>query len=124
MSRLMSILHFYINVPIRCLAGKTHTFSAREWYVKSMGRAIDYLYVFMLKLEKYGWEILDEKFMFNISKPLKLKPFDNYFKYIFDLKITLTVSNTGQKSLESKSKRNCSTQPAKRIKQCRCLWSN
>ena len=51
-----------------------------------MGRAIDCLYNDMLKLDKYGWNILDEQFMFNIFKPLKLKPLDKYVKYIFDLK--------------------------------------
>ena len=84
MSYLMLILHFYINVPMQWFDGKTHTFSANDWYIKSMVRTIDCLYNAMLKLEKYGQNILDEKFMLNIFKPLKLKPLDEYVKYIFD----------------------------------------
>ena len=75
------------------LDGKTHTLSAHDWSVKSMGRAIDCLYEAMLKLEKDGWEILDEKFMFNIFNPLKLKPLDKYVKYtFFSEKIQLLVT--------------------------------
>ena len=86
LSRLMLILHFSINVPMRWIYGKTHALSAHDWYIKYMGRAIDCLYNVMLKLEKNGWNKLDEQFMFNILKPLKLKPLDEYVKYIFDLK--------------------------------------
>ena len=98
--------------------------SAHDWSIKYMGRAIDCLYDDMLKLEKDGQNILDEKCMFNILKPLKLKPLDEYVKYTFDLRKTGTVSNTGKKILERKSNRNCSTQHAKRIKKHRRLWSN
>ena len=89
-----------------------------------MGRVIDCLYDAMLKLEKDGWKILDEQFMFNIFKPLKLKPLDEYFKYIFEFKKIQLLVTQAKKCLERKSKKNCSTQPAKRIKQHHCLWSN
>ena len=121
LSGLMSILHFSINVPMRWLAGETHFLSAHEWYVKSMGRSTDFLYDAILKLDKYGWKILDEQLMFNIFKPLKRKSLDEYVKYIFDFKKTPTVSNKGKTILERKSKRNCSPQPAKIINQRRCL---
>ena len=49
-----------------------------------MARSIDFLYNAMLKLDKYGWKILDEQFIINIFKLLKLKPLDEYGKYIFD----------------------------------------
>ena len=49
----------------------------------------------MFKLDKYGQNILDEQFMFNIFKPLKLKPLDEYVKYIFDFKKAPTVSKRG-----------------------------
>ena len=67
LSRLMSILRFYIIVPMRWLSGKTHTLSDNYWSVKSMFRAVDFLYDAMLKLEKDGWKILDEKFMLNMN---------------------------------------------------------
>ena len=86
LSRLMSILRFSIIVPMRWLSGKTHTLSDNYWSVKSMFRAVDFLYDAMLKLKKYGWKILDEQFMLNIFKPLKLKTLDKYVKYIFDFK--------------------------------------
>ena len=60
LSLLMSILHFSINVPMKWLAGKTHTFYAHDWSVKSMIRDIDCLYDDMLKVYKNGWKILDE----------------------------------------------------------------
>ena len=67
MSRPMSILHFYINVPMWWLDEKKNTLSDHDWYVKSMGRAIDFLYDTMLKLEKDSWKMLDERLMFNFS---------------------------------------------------------
>ena len=123
LTRLMSIIHLSVNVPIWWLAGKTHTLSAHDWFINSMVRYIDFFYNDMLKLNKYGWNILDEQFMFNIFKPLTLKPIDDYFKYIFGFK-NPTVSNTGKRSLERKSKSHCSTQPANIINQRHCLWSN
>ena len=124
LSRLMSILHLSINVPMQWISGKLHTLSAHDWSIKSIGRAGDCLYDAMLELEKDGWNILDEQFIFNIFKPLKLKTLDEYAKYIFYFKKTPTVSNTGKKSWEIKSKSNFSTQPANRIKQRHRLWSN
>ena len=59
LSRLMPILHFSVNVPMQWIAGKANNLSARDWYFKSMGRSIDFLYNAMLKLEKDGWKILD-----------------------------------------------------------------
>ena len=94
---------------------KTHTLSDNYWSVKSMVRAVDCLYYAMLKSDKDGWKILDEQFMLNIFKPLKLKALDKYVKYIFDLKKLQLLVPQG-KYLERKSKSNCSTQPAKRIK--------
>ena len=69
----------------------------------------------MLKLEKYGRNILDEKFMFNIFKPLKLKQLEGYVKYIFDFKKIQLLVTQAEKYLESKPKKNYFTQPAKRI---------
>ena len=86
LSRLMLILHFSINITMRWLAGKTHTLSAQDWSIKYMGRAIDCLYDTMLKLDKDGQNILDERFMFNTFKPLKHKPLGKYVRYIFDKK--------------------------------------
>ena len=66
LSRLMSILHFSVNVTMRWISGKAHIFSAHDWSVKSLVMSIDCLYKTMLKLQKDGWKILDEQFMFNI----------------------------------------------------------
>ena len=84
MSRLILNINFSINVPMRWISGKTHTFSTHDWSIKYMVRSIAYLYNAMLKLKKHGWNILDEQFKFNIFKPLKLKPLDDYVKYICD----------------------------------------
>ena len=69
---------------MKWISGKTHALSAHDWYIKYMGKAIDCLYDVMLKLEKDGRNKLDEQFMFNIFNLLKLKPLDEYVKYIFD----------------------------------------
>ena len=86
MSRLISILHLSINVPMQWPAGKTHTLSDHDGSIKFMGRSVDSFYDVMLRLEKDGRNILDKKSMSNIFKPLKIKPLDDYVKYIFDFK--------------------------------------
>ena len=44
LSRLISILHFSVNVTMRWISGKAHIFSARDWSVKSLVMSIDCLY--------------------------------------------------------------------------------
>ena len=87
------------------LLENTHTFSTHDWSIKYVGGSIDCLYNTILKLEKNGRNILDEQFMFNIFKPLELKPLGKYVKYIFDFKTIPNVSNTGKKVLEKKIKK-------------------
>ena len=43
--------------------------------------------------------------MFNIFRTFKLKPLDEYFKYIFDSKKDTTVSNTGRKNIGKEIKK-------------------
>ena len=124
LSRLMSILHFYINFPMIGLSGK-HTLCLLMNGMSSLGAGP----LLVCTTPCWNWRKiverkLDEKFMLNIFKPLKIKQLDNYIKYIFDLKKTPTITNTGNKYLERKSKRNCSTQPTKRIEQRLRLLSN
>ena len=101
LSRLFSILHFSINVPMRWLAGKTHTLAEYDWSMKKMSTAIDRLHDALVEIEEDGTKILEEKFMLSIFKPLHLPPLDEYMKYIFDEKKSPTTSNE-----KSSSKRN------------------
>ena len=93
LSRLFAILHFSINVPMRWLAGKTHTLADHDWSMKKMGTAIDRLHDALVELEEDGTKIVNEEFMMNIFTPLELEPLDEYVAYIFEDKKSPTTSN-------------------------------
>ena len=101
LSRLFAILHYSINLPMRWLAGKTHTLAEYDWSMRKMGTAIDRLHDALVEIEKDGKKIVNEKFMLNIFKPLALKPLDEYMKFIFENKNSPTTSNE-----KSSSRRN------------------
>ena len=93
LSRLLSILHFSINVPMRWLAGKTVTLSDHNWSMRKMSTAIDRLHDALVEIEMDGEKILDEEYMMSIFKPLKLTPLDEFMKCIFEEKKIPTTSN-------------------------------
>jgi len=61
----MAIFHYKIAMPMRWLAGNTHTLGAVgcNWSARSMGKAIDALHDAMTVIEKDGSKLLDETFM-------------------------------------------------------------
>ena len=68
LSRFYSILHFAVNLPMRWLAGNTHTLASEDWSVASMGRAIDCFFEALQEIEKEPYKFLDETFMLCIFK--------------------------------------------------------
>ena len=92
LSRLFSIIHYAINVPMRWLAGKTHTLAEHDWSAKKMATAIDCLHDALVEIEADGKKILDEDYMLSIFKPLQLKPLDEYMQFIFEIKKSPTTS--------------------------------
>ena len=58
--RVMAILHFNICMPMRWLAGNTHTIgqAGYDWSARSMGKAIDALEDAMVKIEEDGSKFL------------------------------------------------------------------
>ncbi len=93
LSRLFSILHFSINVPMRWLAGKTPTLAKYDWSMRKMSTAIDRLHDALVEIEEDGKKILDKKFMMSIFKLLHLNPLDKYMKYIVEDKKSPTTVN-------------------------------
>ena len=66
--RVMAILHFKICMPMRWLAGNTHSVGAvgYDWSSRSMGKAIDAIHDIMVTIENDGSMFMDENFMNSI----------------------------------------------------------
>ena len=66
--RVMAILHFKICMPMRWLAGNTHSLGlcGYDWSSRSMGKAIDALHDALVKIMMDGRLYLDESFMNSI----------------------------------------------------------
>ena len=65
LSRVISIIHFNIALPMLLLDGSTHNMytCGYDWSARSMGKAIDALYDGMVEIEQNGKKFLDEDFM-------------------------------------------------------------
>ena len=65
LSRVMSIVHYKIALPMRWLADNTHLMAANgfNWSARSMGKAIDALHDALVKIAKNGNLFLNEEFM-------------------------------------------------------------
>ena len=90
--RFYSILHFSINLPLRWLAAHTHKLADEDWSIKKYGTAIDRVYEALLQILDDPTVFLDENFMMNIFKPLKLQALDDYMTHIFEVKKTQTLN--------------------------------
>ena len=86
LSRLCSILHFAVSLPMRWLAGKTHTLASDDWSVASMSRAIDCFFeaLIKIKIEKEPEKFLDENFMMSIFEKLNLEKLNEHMRHIFE----------------------------------------
>ena len=67
LSRLYAIIHYSINMPMRWLAGKTHTLAAYDWSVTKMATVIDRLHDALVEIEQDGSKIIDEDFSQNFK---------------------------------------------------------
>jgi hypothetical protein len=89
LSRLFSILHFTICMPMRFLAGQTHIIGSLgyDWSPKLMGKAIDAIEDAMMTIESDGSQFLDEAFMSSIFCKINddgpLEPLSEFMTYMF-----------------------------------------
>jgi len=89
LSRLFSILHFSVCMPMRFLAGQTHNIGALgyDWSPLSMGKAIDAIENAMTKIQSDGSKFLEEDFMSAIFTKINdngpLEPLSEFMTYMF-----------------------------------------
>ena len=98
-SRLYSILHFSICLPMRWIAGNSHVLAKYNWSITSMGRVVDILESALEDIAQNGDLILDKIFMFGIFKELReeLKPFQEYWLHMFDNKRMAVIDDSSTK---------------------------
>lgn len=86
--RVASIFFIAIIVPMRWLAGNTHTLSHRKWGERSMPRSLDLAYQAFIAIQADGDKFLDEEFMMNIFQPLyqDVPELEEYLTYYFEEK--------------------------------------
>ena len=103
--RVMAILHFKICMPMRWLAGNTHSIgqAGYDWSARSMGKAIDALEEAMMQIEEDGCKFLDEDFMNEIFSKIytnadgddaPLEPLEDAMKYQFEEKQTSALDGS------------------------------
>ena len=85
-SRLFSILHVSIVIPIRWLAGNTHKLAKHNWGARSIGRAVDSLHTACGQILDDIKLIHDEQFMMHLFDDLanELPEFKDFLKYQFE----------------------------------------
>jgi hypothetical protein len=103
-SRLWSILHFAIVMPLRWLAGKTHTLTNYNWGPISLGRVYDQLKIDLQSIVDQPELIHNEEFMMGMMQPWqdKLPPFAEYMHHQFECKQTRLVANSNSKAVPHK----------------------
>lgn len=101
-SRLWSIIHFAIIMPMRWLAGKTHELAEFKWGPISMNRVLDHLLADVRSIADEPQLIHDETFMMGMMDKWKeqLPPFKEYMKHQFEDKTTkLFGDSSGTKAV-------------------------
>ena len=88
LTRVCAIIHLAICMPLRWLAGNSHTFGEHCWSVTSMGKAIDTLESNLMMITQDNNKILNEQFMMDIFKDLKtdFPPLADCCKHMFEVK--------------------------------------
>jgi hypothetical protein len=103
--RVMAILYFKIVMPLRWLAGNTHTLGqvGYDWSTRSMGKAIDALHDALIQIESNGNLYLDEDFMNSIfnkiytddnNNSIPLQPLEDAMKYQYEIRQTPAVDGS------------------------------
>ena len=103
-SRMFSILNVSIIIPIRWLAGKTHTLAHRKWGARSMGRVCDILHNACITLLDDIKLFHDESYMMHLFDEIadELPEFKEYLKYQFQDKKTEFIKTSNTKSVPYK----------------------
>ena len=96
--RVASIFFIAIIVPMRWLAGNTHTLSHRKWGERSMPRSLDLAYQAFIAIQADGDKFLDEEFMMNIFQPLyqDVPELEEYLTYYFEEKESNPVGTSAK----------------------------
>ena len=99
LSRVCSIIHIAVCLPLRWLAGNSHKLKRYDWSVRSMGKCIDLLEKALELITDNGSYILDEYFMMGIFNTLheQLPPFSDYITHMFENKKMGVISNKNTK---------------------------
>ena len=85
LARLLSIIHIYVVMPFRFLAGKTHEFAEFNWGAADMSRVIKVLYDKLGEINDDPELLLDVLFMDKIFMEFRnqLPPFATYWDMLF-----------------------------------------
>jgi hypothetical protein len=66
LSRICSIFHFAFSLPLRWLAGKTHTLGEYNWSVLSMSKALNAFEKALVSIQNDGAFLLNEEWVMNV----------------------------------------------------------
>jgi hypothetical protein len=96
--QVASIIFIAVVVPMHWLAGKTHELSHCNGIERSMGRAVDLLYIAFEEVKFGGKKMLDEDFIISIFLPLyeDLPELEEYLTYFFEEKESNVVGSYSQ----------------------------
>ena len=93
LSRLCSIIYLSICLPVRWLAGQTHTLQKYGWGARSMGRVVDILEEKLEGLMNNPDLIVNETHMSGLFNEVieELPPFKDFYKHLYEKKRMFTV---------------------------------
>ena len=99
LTRVCSIVHLAISLPIRWLAASSHTLVAHNWSVRSMGRAFDILENSLDQNIKDKSLFLNKNFMMGILNILydELPSFLDHFTHMYENKKTKLIAQNQSK---------------------------
>ena len=99
LSRLCSIIYLSICLPVRWLAGKTHTLQEYGWGARSMGRVVDILEEKLEGLMNNPDLIVNETHMSGLFNEVieELPPFKDFYKHLYEKKRMFTVERSNTK---------------------------
>ena len=99
LSRLCSIIYLSICLPVRWLAGQTHTLQEYGWGARSMGRVVDILEEKLEGLMNNPDLIVNETHMSGLFNEVieELPPFKDFYKHLYEKKRMFMVEQSDTK---------------------------
>ena len=93
MSRVYTIFHVAICLPMRFLVDKAHKLADQDWSCRSHNRLLVIVDNKLKEIVESPDNFLDHDFMMNIFEDLRqeMTPFDKYLSYMFEKK---TIANS------------------------------